>query len=176
VGNLNGYVNDSSGQKAPQRKLISKGKVEHEQKNEDLNDGDGCLPWRASRSYSDRAIDAARHDAGRHERASSETVQDDERLTQEMTGMTEQMSRADVIPDQRKQMALRMEAMSGMMHRMSGFEAMPAMMEPEQQKQMHEMRTQMDEMMISSSMEPGPKWRLDCVALPAEGRSWPVSP
>lgn len=78
-------------------------------------------------------------------------------MTQEMTGMTEQMSRADVTPDQRKQMALRMEAMSGMMHRMSGFEAMPAMMEPEQQKQMDEMRKQMDEMMGSSAMKPGPK-------------------
>lgn len=78
-------------------------------------------------------------------------------MTQEMTGMTEQMSRADVTPDQRKQMALRMEAMSGMMHRMSGFEAMPAMMAPEQQKQMDEMRKQMDEMMGSSAMKPGQK-------------------
>lgn len=78
-------------------------------------------------------------------------------MTQEMMGMTEQMSRADVTPDQRKQMALRMEVMSGMMHRMSGFETMPAMMESEQQKQMDEMRKQMDEMMGSSAMKPGQK-------------------
>ena len=97
-------------------------------------------------------------------------------MTGEMSKMTEQMSQGALTPEQRKQMAQRMAVMSSMMRRMSGFEAMPAMMEPEQQKQMHEMRTQMDEMMISSSMEPGPKWRLDCVALPAEGRSWPVSP
>ena len=44
-----------------------------------------------------------------------------------------------------------------MMHRMSGFEAMPAMMEPGQQKQMDEMRKEMDEMMGSSAMKPGHK-------------------
>ncbi|MBX9945997.1 MAG: hypothetical protein K2Y40_18125 [Reyranella sp.] len=75
-------------------------------------------------------------------------------MTQEMTTMTEQMSRGELTPDQRKQMSLRIELMSGMMRRMSGFEAMPAMMDPEQQKQMDEMRKQMDEMMGSSSMKP----------------------
>ena len=62
-----------------------------------------------------------------------------------------------------------MELMSGLMRRMSGFEAMPAMMESEQQKQMDEMRKQMDEMMGSSSMKPDSnsdmarlrKWRSD---------------
>jgi polyhydroxyalkanoate synthesis regulator protein len=78
-------------------------------------------------------------------------------MTQEMTGMTELMSRSNLTPDQRKQMAQRMELMSGMMRRMSGFAAMPAMMDPEQQKQMDEMRKQMDEMMGSSAMKPGPK-------------------
>lgn len=71
-------------------------------------------------------------------------------MTLEMTGMTDQMSRVDVTPDQRKQMALRMEAMSGMMHRMSGVEAMPVMMDAEQKKQM-------DEMMGSSAMKSGQK-------------------
>lgn len=78
-------------------------------------------------------------------------------MTQEMTDMTEQMARSDITPDQRRKMAHRMELMSGMMRRMSGFEAMPAMMEPEQQRQMDEMRKQMDEMMESSSMTPGLK-------------------
>jgi len=40
-------------------------------------------------------------------------------------GMTEQMSKRELTPDQRKQMAQRLEMMSGMMHRMSGVEAMP---------------------------------------------------
>lgn len=78
-------------------------------------------------------------------------------MTQEMTGMTEQMARGELSPDQRKQMAQRMEVMSGMMRRMSGFEAMPAMNDPEQQKQMDEMRKQMDEMMSTSPMKPGTK-------------------
>ena len=47
--------------------------------------------------------------------------------------------------------------MSGMMHRMSGLEGMPAMMEADQKKQMDEMRKQMDEMMRDSSMKPGTK-------------------
>ena len=78
-------------------------------------------------------------------------------MTQEMTTMTEQMSRGELTPDQRKQMALRMESMSGMMRRMSGFEAMPAMLDADQKKQMDEMRKQMDEMMGSSAMKPAPK-------------------
>lgn len=78
-------------------------------------------------------------------------------MAQEMMGMTEQMSKGELTPDQRKQMAQRMEMMSGMMHRMSGVEAMSAMSDPEQKKQMDEMRKQMDEMMSKSPMKPGAK-------------------
>lgn len=78
-------------------------------------------------------------------------------MTQQMTGMAEQMSRGDLAPDQRKQMAQKMEMMSGMMRRMSGFEAMPAMNDPEQKRQMDEMRKQMDEMMSTSPMKPATK-------------------
>jgi len=78
-------------------------------------------------------------------------------MTQEMMGMTEQMSKGELTPDQRKQMAQRMEMMSGMMHRMSGVEAMPAMNDPEQEKQMDEMRKQMDKIMSKSPMKPGAK-------------------
>ena len=77
-------------------------------------------------------------------------------MTEEMGKMTDQMSH-DLTPEQRMQMGKRMEAMASMMRRMSGLEAMPAMKEAEQQRQMDEMRTQMDEMMRSSSMRPETK-------------------
>ncbi len=54
-------------------------------------------------------------------------------------------------------MAQRMEMMSGTMQRMSGFEAMPAMNDPEQQKQMNGMRKKMDEMMSTSPVKSGTK-------------------
>jgi hypothetical protein len=78
-------------------------------------------------------------------------------MSQQMTGMANQMSKGELTPDQHKQMAQMMEKMSGMMHRMSGAEAMPAMNDPEQKKQMDEMRKQMDEMMSTSPMTPGTK-------------------
>lgn len=62
---------------------------EHERQSEDLDDGDNCLSWCASRSYGDGAIAPARHDAGRRERASSATVKMMKDMTQEMTTMTE---------------------------------------------------------------------------------------
>jgi hypothetical protein len=75
-------------------------------------------------------------------------------MTQEMSAMTEQMSRGDLTPDQRKQVAQRMAFMSTMMRRMSGLEARPAMREAEWQNQMDQMRKQMDDMMRNSSIKP----------------------
>lgn len=76
-------------------------------------------------------------------------------MTGEMSKMAEQMSQGALAPEQRKQMAQRMAFMSTMMHRMSWLEGRPAMKEAEWQKQMDQMRTQMDGMMRDSKMMPG---------------------
>ena len=73
-------------------------------------------------------------------------------MTQAMGSMTDQMSKGDLTPEQRKQMAQRMERMSAMMHRMSGLESRPAMKDSESQKQMGLMKKQMDEMMRDMPM------------------------
>lgn len=75
-------------------------------------------------------------------------------MTGEMGKMTEQMSQGALTPEQRKQMAQRMAVMSTMMRRMSGLEARPAMKDADRQKQMNQMRRQMDEMMRDSTMPP----------------------
>jgi hypothetical protein len=74
-----------------------------------------------------------------------------------MTQMTEQMSRGDLPQDQRQQMTERMGRMGMMMRRMSGLGARPAMKEPERQKQMGEMRKQMDGMIRDMGIAPGTK-------------------
>jgi hypothetical protein len=78
-------------------------------------------------------------------------------MAQEMTRMTEQMSKGELTPEQSKQMTGRMTLMSTMMRRMSGLASRPAMREPEWQKQMGEMRKQMDGMMGDAKMMPGAK-------------------
>jgi hypothetical protein len=75
-------------------------------------------------------------------------------MSQEMSKMTEQMSGSDLKPETREQMSKRMELMSTMMRRMSGLAARPAMSDPESQKQMEEMRVQMDDMMRDPRMRP----------------------
>jgi uncharacterized membrane protein YeiB len=75
-------------------------------------------------------------------------------LTEEMSTMTEQMGRGELSPDQRLQMARRMERMSMMMRRMSSVTALPTMKEADQTKKMQQMRKQMDEMMRDSRMTP----------------------
>lgn len=90
-------------------------------------------------------------DVTQHHRMQYQMMKD---MAQEMTRMTEQMSLGELTSDQRKQMAGRMTLMSAMMRRMSGLAARPAMREPERQKQMGEMRKQMDEMMGSARMAP----------------------
>ena len=74
-------------------------------------------------------------------------------MSQEMSKVTEQMSRGEFTPEPRKHMGQRMERMSKMMHRMSGVESRPAMKEPEMAQQMNQMRRQMDEMMRDPSMK-----------------------
>ena len=78
-------------------------------------------------------------------------------MTQEMTKMTEQMAQGALTPDQQKQMAKRMEFMSTMMHRLSGLEARPAIKHGDMEKQMDQMRKQMDEMIGNPKMAPGAK-------------------
>jgi hypothetical protein len=78
-------------------------------------------------------------------------------MTAEMDRMTEQMSGGDLPADQRKQMGERMQRMATLMGRMSGLAAQAAMADPESQKQMEEMRREMDAMMRDARMTPGAK-------------------
>src|SRR3990170_4599829 len=75
-------------------------------------------------------------------------------MTGEMSKMTEQMSQGALTPNQRKQMAQRMTFMSTMMRRMSGLAGRPAMKGTDWQKQMDQMRKQMDDMMGNARMAP----------------------
>lgn len=76
-------------------------------------------------------------------------------MTQEMTRMTEQMSRGDLSPEDNKRMGEQMKRMAKMMQFMSGLAARPAHTHGQLQKQMEQMRAQMDEMMKNSRMAPG---------------------
>lgn len=78
-------------------------------------------------------------------------------MSEVMDRMMDQMSQGEPTPEQRKEMAERMTGMSTIMQRMSGLEARPAMREPEWQRQMDEMRNQLDEMLRNSRMAPGAK-------------------
>ena len=78
-------------------------------------------------------------------------------MTQAMVKMTEQMSHRPLSPEQTKRMALQMERMSKMMRMMSGLESRPAMKNPESQRQMSQMRKQMDEMMRDMPADAKPK-------------------
>lgn len=75
-------------------------------------------------------------------------------MTEEMTRMTEQMSHGDLKPDEVKPMMERMSRMAKMMHFMSGLGARPAHTHAQLQKQMDEMRLQMNEMMKNTKMAP----------------------
>jgi hypothetical protein len=75
-------------------------------------------------------------------------------MTEEMTRMTEQMSRGDLKPDETKTMTERMNRMAKMMQLMSGLGARPAHTHAQLQKQMDQMRLQMNEMKKNSQMAP----------------------
>jgi len=75
-------------------------------------------------------------------------------LTEEMTSMTEQMSRGELTSDQRLDLAQRMKRMSMLMRRMAGLAARPAIIGPKGQTRMHQMRKEMDELMRDSGTTP----------------------
>ena len=89
-----------------------------------------------------------------HHQAQFQMMKD---MSQEMSKMTDEMSHGGLTPEQNKKMAKRMEGMSTMMHRMASLGARPSMREPEYQKQMDQMRKQMDSMMHDQSMPPKTK-------------------
>jgi uncharacterized coiled-coil protein SlyX len=80
---------------------------------------------------------------GRHHQMQQMMMQD---MTQQMTRMTEQMSRGQPTPKESKAMAGQMSRMSRMMHFMSGLEARPAHTDAEMRKQMDQMQAQMKNM------------------------------
>ena len=76
-------------------------------------------------------------------------------MTQEMGRMTERMSQGQLNPEENNEMAERMTRMAKMMHFMSGLEARPAHDHAQLQKQMDQMRAQMNEMKGNSRVTPG---------------------
>jgi len=70
----------------------------------------------------------------------------------EMGRMQEEMSKGELSPEARKQMAAKMKRMSEMMQRMSGLQDRPTMKEPEMQRQFEQMSREMDEMSKSHPM------------------------
>jgi hypothetical protein len=95
-----------------------------------------------------------RDEFSQHHQAMYQLMKD---MTDQMGQMTEQMSQGELAPEQRQRMAERMDRMSAMMRRMSGLEARPAMTPDEWQRQMKEMRSQMDGMMRDTRMMPAAK-------------------
>jgi hypothetical protein len=91
-------------------------------------------------------------DVSEHHRMQYQMMKD---MTDQMGQMTEQMSRGELTPEQRKQMADRMGLMSTMMRLMSGLGSRPAMKPSEWQKSMDDMRKQMDGMMRDTKIMPG---------------------
>lgn len=78
-------------------------------------------------------------------------------MTAQMGKMTEQMSRGELTPEQRKQMADRMELMATIMRRLSSLEARPWIKHADFQKRIDDMRKKMDEMMRDSKTTPDTK-------------------
>ena len=73
-----------------------------------------------------------------------------------MARMTKQMSRGGMGPEDNRKMGDQMGRMAKMMRFMSGLAARPAQTHAQLQKQVDQMRTQMDEMMKNSRMAPVP--------------------
>ena len=70
----------------------------------------------------------------------------------EMGRMQEELSKGELSPEARKQMAAKMKRMSEMMQRMSGLQDRPTMKEPEMERQFEQMSREMDEMSKSHPM------------------------
>ena len=81
-------------------------------------------------------------------------------MTQEMTRMHVEMAKGDVTADMQKQMSQRLKQMSKMMRRMSGLYDRPAMKgkdDSEMNRQMEELRKQMDAMRAGTPTAPTKK-------------------
>jgi hypothetical protein len=70
-------------------------------------------------------------------------------MSQQLDKMQGDMKKNEMSPDARNRMQQRLSEMSEMMRRMSGLADRPSMNDPENQKQIREMRKQMDTMMRS---------------------------
>ena len=93
-------------------------------------------------------------DVSQHHQLQYQMMKD---MTQEMSRMTEQMSRGDLTPQESKKMGDQMGRMAKMMRFMSGLASRPAHTHAQLQKQMDQMRRQMDEMKGNLQMAPGAK-------------------
>jgi hypothetical protein len=78
-------------------------------------------------------------------------------MSKQMRTMTDQMGRADMTPEMRKQMTERMGEMTRMMEQMSGMMGRGMAMDADMQKQMQQMRGQMDRMMRHEPATPRKK-------------------
>jgi len=75
-------------------------------------------------------------------------------MTREMAAMTERMSRGELTLEERKKMSNQMSRLAKMMRFMSGLAARPAHNHAQLQKQMDQMRAQMNDMTGNSRMVP----------------------
>ena len=73
-------------------------------------------------------------------------------MTKAMGAMNEQMGKGGPTPEMRKDMSLKMKRMSNLMGRMSGLIGRPSMKDAEADRQLGQMRKQMDEMSKAPSM------------------------
>lgn len=74
-------------------------------------------------------------------------------MAREMGKMQEQTGKEDIAPEMRKKMSQDMKRMSDMMRRMSGLIDRPAMKDAEANRQVEQMRKQMDGMSKDPSMK-----------------------
>jgi len=73
--------------------------------------------------------------------------------TREMGSMQGQMDKGEMAPEMRKEMSQKMKRMSDMMRRMSGLIDRPTMKDAEADRQLEQMRKQMNEMSKTPSMK-----------------------
>jgi Asp-tRNA(Asn)/Glu-tRNA(Gln) amidotransferase C subunit len=67
-------------------------------------------------------------------------------MSEEMSGIQQEMAKGELSPEMRKQMSRQLKDMAGMMQRMSALTDRPSMKGAEMEKQVEEMRKQMDQM------------------------------
>lgn len=74
-------------------------------------------------------------------------------MTREMGSMQGQMDKAEIAPEMRKEMSRKMKGMADLMRKMSGLIDRPTMKDAEADRQLGEMRKQMNEMSKTPSMK-----------------------